>query len=90
MKTFKDILEDTLELDEQTNHYKVKDMVKFDLEAVSRANPGKKIVFDHGQITKVLGNGDYMVKCGPIGEGSGDEVKVKNVQAYAFGNHDGV
>lgn len=89
MKSFKDILESTLDLDEQTNHYKVNDMVKFDLQAVSAANKGKKIVFDHGKIVKVMANGDYMVKCGPIGDGSGDEVLVKNAQAYAYGGHDG-
>jgi hypothetical protein len=30
MKSFKEILESTLDLDEQTNHYKVNDMVKFE------------------------------------------------------------
>jgi hypothetical protein len=89
MKSFKEILESTLDLDEQTNHYKVNDMVKFDLQAVSLANKGKKIVFDHGKIVKVHGNGDYTVKVGDVGDGSGDEVMVKNAQAYAFGGHDG-
>jgi hypothetical protein len=38
---------------------------------------------------KVHGNGDYTVKVGDVGDGSGDEVMVKNAQAYAFGGHDG-
>ena len=90
MKSFKDILESTLELDDPTDElqedetfYKVGDGVKFTIDDVGRANPGKQVTFDYGVIVKKVGK-DYIVKLD-----NGEEVKVLNKQAYATpGNAD--
>lgn len=77
---FKKMFESTLV--ENITYYQVGDSVKFTQEDVSQYNKGVEIGFDYGKIVALKGQ-DYMVKLD-----NGNEIMVKNMHAYAFGNAD--
>jgi len=70
-------------LTEDTSYYNVGDSIKYDLESAANDNPGKDVSFGYGMVVAKSGM-DYILKLD-----NGQEIKVKNGNAYAYGNADG-
>jgi len=70
-------------LSEDKSYYNVGESIKYDLESAAKDNPGKDVSFGYGMVVAKSGM-DYILKLD-----NGQEIKVKNENAYAFGNADG-